>query len=550
MERALTQTSFGERVIRVMNIQLSKSLIERLSQLGVRQYMVCAGARNAPLVKVLGHSANLMTQHFYDERAAAFFALGRAKRDNEPVAIVTTSGTAVAELLSAVVEAYYSGVPLVLITADRPQRYRGSGAPQSIEQVGIFSHYVGNQFDIFSTEQVLDLKISHLRSTHVNVCFDEPLLDEALPQEPYLFESKVSECLVSKASTEAEQITSEKMSSAQVLVDSFLKSAKRPIVVLGSISKDVRSGVFETLLKLKLPIYAEGPSGLREAIELSPYVIKNSSALLSKKNFHLNFDSVIRIGSVPTLRLWRDLENELANVPVISVSHLPFSGLARSQNTVISYQDFFNLFVGTNTLFETASTAFISTDTLFEKKLTEYPQSELAWVRVVSENIPQGSTVMLGNSLPIREWDQAATFKNRNLNVIANRGANGIDGLISTFLGAAEAKKENWLILGDLSALYDLNALSLLRAVDAETILRIVILNNYGGQIFKPMFRDKNFINEHQLDFSKWAEMFNVNYMKLTKVSHRKRFKQLNAEATIIEIQPDAAQSEECWGLT
>lgn len=147
------------------NISVARDVIERVRAAGVTDFCVCGGSRNAPLVAVLGDS-NVFS--FVDERSAAFFALGRAKRDGKPVAIVTTSGTAAAELLPATIEAYYSGVPLVLITADRPARFRGTGAPQSIEQVGLFGAYAATDFKNWNRRAPL----------HINIEFDEPLIDE------------------------------------------------------------------------------------------------------------------------------------------------------------------------------------------------------------------------------------------------------------------------------------------------------------------------------------------------------------------------------------
>ena len=147
------------------NIAAARELIARVRALGVEEFVVCGGSRNAPLIVALADSR---TFSFVDERSAAFFALGRSKRDDKPVAVVTTSGTAVAELLPATVEAYYSGTPLVLITADRPARFRGTGAPQTIEQVGIFGSYAATGIEKWSGRQPL----------HLNVEFDEPLIDE------------------------------------------------------------------------------------------------------------------------------------------------------------------------------------------------------------------------------------------------------------------------------------------------------------------------------------------------------------------------------------
>jgi 2-succinyl-5-enolpyruvyl-6-hydroxy-3-cyclohexene-1-carboxylate synthase len=148
------------------NVQRATQLIEELRARGVRDFCVCAGSRNSPLLVALGRTdARLFS--FVDERSAGFFALGRTKLHGQPVAVVTTSGTAVAELLPAAVEAHYSGAPLVFVTADRPERFRGTGAPQSIDQVGIFGVYAETSLADWSRRGAL----------HLNVEFDEPLLD-------------------------------------------------------------------------------------------------------------------------------------------------------------------------------------------------------------------------------------------------------------------------------------------------------------------------------------------------------------------------------------
>ena len=144
------------------NLDIARRLIDDVRAAGVREFCVCAGSRNSPLLVVLGESV----YSFVDERSAAFFALGRVKLHGHPVAVVTTSGTAVAEMLPAAIEAYYSGIPLILISADRPARFRGTGAPQSIEQLGIFGVYADTSLDAWTRTKPL----------HLNIEFDEPLL--------------------------------------------------------------------------------------------------------------------------------------------------------------------------------------------------------------------------------------------------------------------------------------------------------------------------------------------------------------------------------------
>jgi len=148
------------------NRSAARDVIERVRAFGTIDFCICGGSRNAPLIDVLGGLESVRITTFVDERSAAFFALGRIKRDRLPVAVVTTSGTAAAELLPAAIEACYAGAPLVLITADRPARFRGTGAPQSIEQIGLFGVYAETDLEVWKRRGPL----------HVNVEFDEPLI--------------------------------------------------------------------------------------------------------------------------------------------------------------------------------------------------------------------------------------------------------------------------------------------------------------------------------------------------------------------------------------
>jgi len=151
------------------NVERARRLIASVREAGVEDFCVCAGSRNSPLIVVLGVAPppSAAIYSFVDERAAAFFALGRTKQ-GRMTAVVTTSGTAVAELLPATIEAHYSAMPLVLITADRPARFRGTGAPQAIEQIGMFGPYAATSLDGWTRTTPL----------HLNIEFDEPLIDE------------------------------------------------------------------------------------------------------------------------------------------------------------------------------------------------------------------------------------------------------------------------------------------------------------------------------------------------------------------------------------
>jgi len=460
---------------------------------------VCAGARNAPLVVPLlklDSQDGIKIWHHFDERAASFFALGLAKRRLEPVCVVTTSGTAVAELLPAAIESYYSGVPLILLTADRPDRFRGSGAPQAIEQVGIFSGYAARNFNEWNHESPL----------HLNVSFEEPLFDEGrddCPQSSAKNSAKASAHLASADGLRGRLGTT-------VPTQSLDENA---VILVGELLENEREPVANFLRSSSLPVWCEAISGLREISGANH--IRGGDAALAE----MEIGNVLRIGGVPSLRFWRDLET-LEAIQVTSTSRTGFPGLARTEG-VTNQQSKFD----EHTLLDR------------EKRSSEREQavpqplppllaharcyvlnSEELAVRELSERIPSEALIFLGNSLPIREWNAVATTEIAHPNVFANRGANGIDGEISTFLGLAQdfSGNECWGIFGDLTTLYDMNAPWIYDQLDAEKRIRIVVINNGGGKIFsklpglKDLPDDEKKVTEnwHGFDFKKWAELW------------------------------------------
>lgn len=156
-----------------MNSILAQRVIQELKQLSITDVIVCPGGRSIPLVFQLEEEKGLQTYYWFEERSAAFFALGRSRVTEKPVAVVTTSGTAAGELLPAAMEAYYSGVPLLLITSDRPRKMRGTGSPQTTDQTGLFHKHIVFELDVESGETFTLSDWSLRGPAHLNVCFEE-----------------------------------------------------------------------------------------------------------------------------------------------------------------------------------------------------------------------------------------------------------------------------------------------------------------------------------------------------------------------------------------
>lgn len=514
-----------------MNIKLSQKLIIQLVKShGVKTFCICPGGRNAPLMSVISHTKGLNVFSFFEERSAGFFALGRSRRDKTPVAIITTSGTAVAELLPCVIEAYYTQVPLILITADRPSCYRKKGVPQTIQQIGIFSHYVKHQYEL---EDIFNLDIKnwdHTSPCHINICFEEPLID-AKNKELIFYDKDFKSVLIKNQNPTLKN-------HAQQIKD-FFKKAQTPLCILAELPIPIQPSIEHALSFYKGPIYAEALSGLRESPKLDYLILKSGDNFLKQLAIHKKIDGILRIGRRPCTRFWLDLEKSYSDLPILSVSDQHYSGLNRAP-LAVSFKAFLEHKMLYTTKQNTSSQSLIlAQDKKYTQKLNtvlnKHPDSELALIKQFSYKIPDNSMVFLGNSLPIREWNKGATYKNKNLKYISNRGANGIDGLLSTFLGACELNKQNWCVIGDLSCLYDLTAPWVLPQLNKNMQCFFLIINNKGGQIFSDLFSDPLFIQSHNLQFNNWAKMWNLNYYKITQWPKDFNF----ISPAVIELQVD-----------
>lgn len=518
------------------NEAVAFQVIQEAVYYGVEEFCLCPGARNSAFVYALERQENLKLYFWPEERSAAFFAMGRSKRTKRPVAIITTSGSAVAEVLPAVMEAYYSGIPLMVITADRPKRFRGTGAPQSAEQLGLFGPYVQFCQDV-AIDGLSDLRAwSQDRPVHLNVCFEEP---KAI---------SISQQIVMDERREAYPLTfSSKYNPHSQDLTHFLLRSERPLIVVSSLKEEARGPVIDFLVKLQAPVFLEAISGIREEPKLQGLRLKTSENILKLcESCGYSVDGVLRIGGVPTNRLWRDLEELSGKVTVCSISETPFSGLSWGGVMHVPLDLFFSERTPEKVYDSKAAQKLFDLDYLFQAKMQalfeEEPEAEASLLHELSLRIPKGSHIYLGNSLPIREWDLAATFDSREYEMTASRGVNGIDGQISTFLGLCRTDVPNWLIIGDLTALYDFAGPWILNQLP-DVQVNIVIVNNGGGKIFHRLFNHPLLENQHHLSFKALAEMWELDYVKSKAVpgkleAHRNR---------LIELIPNNAATDRFW---
>ena len=500
---------------------LTKDLNELLAR-GLRQFVVCGGARNAPILEWISGLDDVDVYSHFEERAAGFFALGRTMVTAEPCAVVVTSGTAVAELLPAVIEAYYQGRPLIVISADRPPRFRGSGSPQAIEQQEILGVYATNDLTFWQGQGPL----------HLNLCLEEedqlgqpgPILEPAPP-------------------------------SPNFSLIEFLKwlrheEFKGIVILLGALDEKAREDVYYFCRDLGVPVLADAASGLREV--LAEQALVDGDKLLRENPP----GKVLRIGAVPVGRFWRDLEDS-PNIDVFSITASGFSGLARESQVLTGPPGMILRGAGemeeVGDVLEHFGPSRRRANQL-DELLESLPEAEPALIRELSLYAAQADSIFLGNSLPVREWNDFAQRIHPVPFVRASRGANGIDGQLSTWLGASVEEGLAWAVVGDVTALYDLAAPHFLAQVVNEKRILIVI-NNDGGRIFDRLPRlskmsepaKKWMRTSHGRSLKDWAKMWDCDYCEVRSREDCEKVESLTSPVTILEVFPNSEQTAQFW---
>ena len=294
---------------------------------------------------------------------------------------------------------------------------------------------------------------------------------------------------------------------------------------------------------------AEATSGLREALQ--SLVIPDADRVLKNEPP----GKILRLGDVPSGRFWRDLE-ELPDVSVWSVCRNGLPGLARESRVNQGSVSRILRAIGEVEKIEDALDYLIHASRhadRIEEQLEAYPDSEPALLRTLSTYASIGGGIFLGNSMPIREWNLFAQWDRPIVSVRANRGANGIDGQISTWLGWSADISDTWAVVGDLTALYDLAAPFVLEQINCEGRV-LVVINNGGGKIFERLPRLQSMspraiewmTNPQTADLSGFAKLWGMDYQRISTVDDFDQF-EAGAKTILLEIVPDAKQTEAFW---
>lgn len=512
--------------------QQSLDVIQQCLAAGIREFVVCSGARNALLLEAVARAESAgkarVWNHF-EERAAGFFALGRCMQTSEPCAVITTSGTAVAELLPAVIEAHYQGRPLVAMTADRPAAFRGTGAPQTMVQPGLFGEHARTNFEAWDGLGPLHLNLELEEAAEFDDAdFADAAVGEFVPQR---LKPGVAE-----------------------LANWLREDRYRGLVIMiGGLEPDEREEVFHFCLELGVPLTADAASGLREALQ--ELCIHDATRVLREKPP----GKLLRIGDVPSNRSWRDLDEHdaLAKTEVWSICRTGFPGLARQSHVTRGPAHKIIAALGEIDKGDDALDHRVNSSrhcARIEELLEAYPDSEPGLIRALSTHAAIGNGVFIGNSLPIREWNDFAQWDRAVPELRANRGVNGIDGQVSTWLGWSADQSESWAVFGDLTALYDLAAGFALEQTTNQGRVMVVI-NNQGGRIFDRLARLQSMsprarewmANAHRADFAGLAQLWGMTHKQVRSIDDLDDLESLSEIVLLLEVIPDAKQTAAFW---
>ena len=321
------------------------------------------------------------------------------------------------------------------------------------------------------------------------------------------------------------------------------------VVMIGELEPDDCEDVYHFVHDLKVPVVAEATSGLREA--LGPLVLADPDRQLKAEPP----GKILRLGAVPSGRFWRDLE-EMPDTEVWNVTRSGHPGLARESHTIQAQVGAAIRGLGEVEVADDALDLLEGNSrqaALIDELLEAFPDSEPAMLRTLSTYAALGTGVFLGNSLPIREWNLFAQWDVPIPEVRANRGVNGIDGQISTWLGWTAARQDAWCVVGDLTALYDLAAPAMLGQVERKGRV-LVVVNNGGGRIFSRVPRMASMsgrgrelmLNPHEVSLEGWASMWGMDYRA---IDSQEGFDELEPaeRPLLVELRPSAKDTAAFW---
>ena len=508
------------------------TLVDEWASCGVRHAVISPGSRSTPMAMALAAREDIQLHVFHDERSASFAAIGIAKASGLPAILLCTSGTAAVEFHSAVVEANHAEVPILVCTADRPPELQNVGAPQTINQQNLYGdsvrlfHNSGvpNSRDSrtwrYLAQELFNATLGQIRGpVHLNLQFRETLVAEA-------------NTLPKKISVIKNQLLNQEIGFWQKRKLLRLLKNQSGVIIAGFDTYEPKA-VLELATKLGWPIFADPRSGTRVVGEA--VVIAAMDSLLRDNEFaeSHNPSVILRIGSPPVSKI---VNAWLAkcDVPQIVITRSSRLVDPEQKTTLHVAGEVTQICSSLIAQIKATNQNWLDSWSNAERKaqlainhalISEPAISEPAISRTIYRNIPDGSNLFVSSSMPIRDIEWFAAPRSR-IKVHANRGVNGIDGVVSTAVGVALASNApTFLLIGDLAMLHDTNGL--INLARRQVDLRIILIDNRGGGIFSflPQATSLNkdsfemiFGTPHNVDFELLAKAHGIDSNTVTNL--------------------------------
>lgn len=529
------------------------ALVDEFYQLGVRHAVFSPGSRSTTMAMLFKEHEGFETYMNIDERSASFMALGIAKAHKEPTVLVCTSGSAVAHYLPAILEAQYTGIPLIVLSADRPHTLLHVGAPQTVDQHKIFGTAV-NYFEELAVPQESHYytyprqvaRKSYMKAmdtkkgpVHINVPLFEPLVPELSRNH---FEAGRSSFKVVKPNYGSvfdcrhENDLTHINNAVDIAhgndgtneINDLFKRYERILILAGpQIDIDEANTIRFFGEALQAPILADPLSNVR-GCGTSKVVISTYDALLVGQALwnELKPDCVIQFGQIVVSKRVQQMIASWTDVEYIEVNPTMDSMNPTGKTTmhVQASIDVFTHLYGKNNNSDTYLNIWRRLDQAGKKQLSlaiDEPHCfEGRTIRELQEYIPEDGQVFVANSMTIRDFDYFWFSGESKAVLYGNRGVNGIDGTISTALGLAANGRPTYLVTGDLSLFHDLNGLAVAKTHNLN--LTIILHNNDGGGIFEYLPQkgtkhfDYLFSTSQGLDYSGAAKLYGCDYTKIS----------------------------------
>jgi len=553
------------------NTALASAFVEELARGGLRQAVVSPGSRSTPLAVALWRQPEIEVSVILDERSAAFFALGAAQATGLPAAMLCTSGTAAANYHPAICEADESAIPLIALTADRPPELRGIGAGQTIDQVKLFGSSV-RWFCEVGTHDADDDGLLHYRSVacralaaargeqrpgpvHLNLPWREPLAPTPVEGAVTATDPLALEGRGGRPLTAVTPIDTEPSAFLLDEVGSHIAGARSGVIVAGrQLDPELREPLAALARVAGLPILAEPTSQVRCGPHDRSHVVTAYDHLLRDERFRESVrpDLILRFGEMPTSKPLRTWLTESGADQIVVDPRCGWNeptgragALLRADPTELASGWAARLGEERPApsrwlQAEVAARAALEAELDASETLTE-PALHLALGRAHQE----GDLVYTASSMPIRDQEAFLPSTGSDATFLCNRGANGIDGLISSGIGAAHAAgRPTTIVTGDLGLLHDVGGLAAVR--DVSTPVRIVVIDNDGGGIFGFLPQAEVLPSEEfeallgtprGVDVAKAAELFGLPHRRIEALGDLSDA--LAAGTGLIEVQVD-----------